>query len=65
MHLRIFEVDKSNEKYRSEDGVLFSGTVLLQYPQGSEEHKYKIPNGVTKFQMAFCSLLFIGDSENA
>jgi hypothetical protein len=60
MHLRIFEVDKSNEKYRSEDGVLFSGTVLLQYPQGSEEHKYKIPNGVTKIsERAFvhCSLL--------
>lgn len=41
-------VDTENEKYSSENGVLFSKdkTVLIQYPTGKTGDKYIIPNGV-------------------
>ena len=46
--LKYINVDKKNEFYLSEDGVLFdiNKTTLLAYPAGKAEAHYVIPNGV-------------------
>ena len=43
------EVDPSNPNYSSEDGVLFNKdkTTLIQYPIGSTQTSYSVPEGVT------------------
>ena len=42
-------VDNNNEKYSSNDGVLFNKeqTLLVQYPAGKQNSTYAIPYGVT------------------
>ena len=42
-------VDNNNEKYSSNDGVLFNKeqTLLVQYPAGKQNSTYSIPYGVT------------------
>ena len=44
------DVDKDNQTYSSQDGVLFNKdkTVLINYPIGSERTSYNIPDGVTR-----------------
>ncbi len=48
--LESIDVGSNNEKYTSEDGVLFdkNKTKLMQYPLGKELTEYSIPNSVTK-----------------
>ena len=43
------DVDKDNQTYSSQDGVLFNKdkTVLINYPIGSERTSYNIPDSVT------------------
>ena len=46
--LRSINVDKNNQKYTSEEGILFDRekTELIQYPAGRKEKEYKHPSGV-------------------
>ena len=46
--LERIEVDEKNEKYVSENGVLFTreGRTLVQYPVGNNRTTYIIPTGV-------------------
>lgn len=45
-HLHLINVNENNESYFSLNGVLFQDTSLLQYPEGKEDEKYIIPDGV-------------------
>ena len=47
--LNSINVDKSNQEYSSEDGILFDKgkTKLITYPAGKKEKEYNIPSGVT------------------
>ena len=47
--LQAFNVDENNQKYSSEDGVLFNKakTILRQYPAGKSETSYTVPSSVT------------------
>ncbi len=52
--LQRIDLAPGNTKYRTVDGVLFSadGTELIQYPAG-RKGAYVIPDGVTKYGIAF------------
>ena len=47
--LNSINVDKSNQEYSSEDGILFDKgkTKLITYPAGKKEKEYNIPSSVT------------------
>ena len=47
--LNSINVDKSNQKYSSEDGILFDKDKkeLIRYPTGKKEKEYNIPSSVT------------------
>ena len=47
-NLELITVDKNNENYSSDGGVLFNKdrTFLVEYPMGSKRANYKIPDGV-------------------
>ena len=47
--LNSINVDKDNQLYSSEDGILFDKvkTKLITYPAGKKEKEYNIPSGVT------------------
>ena len=47
--LQSITLDKSNQSYESEDGVLFSKdmTELIQYPAGKTDMEYTIPDSVS------------------
>ena len=47
--LREINVDKNNQSYVSEDGVLYTRTMdtLIQFPGGKTSVNFKIPSGVT------------------
>ena len=47
--LNSINVDKSNQEYSSEDGILFDKgkTKLITYPVGKKEKEYNIPSSVT------------------
>lgn len=49
-NLTALHADPDNTRYSSKDGVLFSKdqTVLTHYPQGIQNDKYTVPDGVTK-----------------
>lgn len=49
-NLTALHADPNNTRYCSKDGVLFSKdqTVLTHYPQGIQNDKYTVPDGVTK-----------------
>ncbi len=48
LNLTNIEVNKNNESYSSQDGVLFdkNKTVLIKYPQRNKRTSYTIPNSV-------------------
>lgn len=48
VNLQSITVDPSHSKYRSVDGVLFTGNTLLCYPAGKTDSSYAVPNGTTK-----------------
>ncbi len=50
MATKKFTVDKSNNNYKSVDGVIFSadGKKLVLYPRSSTEKIYTVPDGVTE-----------------
>ena len=48
VNLQSITVDPSHSKYRSVDGVLFTGNTLLCYPAGKTDNSYAVPNGTTK-----------------
>ncbi len=48
VNLQSITVDPSHSKYRSVDGVLFTGNTLLCYPAGKTDRSYAVPNGTTK-----------------
>lgn len=49
-NLTALHADPNNTRYCSKDGVLFSKdqTVLTHYPQGIQNAKYTVPDGVTR-----------------
>ncbi len=54
--LTAINVNPDNEKFSSEDGVLFNkkGTSILQYPSGKTDRTYNVPDTVKKIgQKAF------------
>ena len=52
--LNSINVDKSNQKYSSEDGILFDKDKkeLIRYPTGKKEKEYNIPSSVTRIEWA-------------
>ena len=52
--LNSINVDKSNQKYSSEDGILFDKDKkeLIRYPTGKKEKEYNIPISVTRIEWA-------------
>lgn len=46
--LAAFTVSPDNPVYSAQDGVLFKGTVLVQYPLGRADASYAAPDGVTE-----------------
>ena len=48
-NLELITVDKNNENYLSDGGILFTKdkTRLIQYPTGSKRTNYAVPEGVT------------------
>ena len=56
--LTNINVDKNNENYLSEDGILFNKdkTALVEYPEGKNGAAYTIPGSVT----SICALAFAG-----
>lgn len=48
-NLELITVDKNNENYLSDGGILFNKdkTRLMQYPAGSKRTNYAVPDGVT------------------
>lgn len=46
-NLQSITVDPGNQKYRSVDGVLFTGNKLLRYPAGKAGNSYTVPSGTT------------------
>jgi len=56
--LKTINIDENNEKYSSEDGILFNKdkTVLIRCPQAAEINKYTVPSTVlTVSEKAFDS----------
>ncbi len=51
-NLQTITVDPGNQTYRSEDGVLFSGDILLRYPAGKTGSSYTIPNGTARIALS-------------
>ncbi len=47
---KYYEVDKGNEYFSAQDGVLFSadGTRLIAYPTEKDEKQYTVPDSVTE-----------------
>ena len=52
-HLLSFNVNSSNQNYKSVNGVLFdkSGKTLVAYPAGKTETSYEVPSGVETIGM--------------
>lgn len=51
-NLQSITVDPGNQTYRSVDGVLFSGDILLRYPAGKTGSSYTIPNGTARIALS-------------
>jgi len=51
-NLQSITVDPRNQTYRSVDGVLFSGDILLRYPAGKAGSSYTVPNGTARIALS-------------
>lgn len=51
-NLQSITVDPGNQTYRSVDGVLFSGDILLRYPAGKAGSSYTVPNGTARIALS-------------
>ncbi len=52
--LKKINVEKSSKNFKSVDGVLYNKkmTVLIQYPAGKKDKKFKVPSSVKKIDVA-------------
>jgi len=61
-NVKQYIVEKGNDKYTAEDGVLYQGTTLLRYPRGKSGAKLTIGGKVTEIaDQAFAHARYLQD----